>query len=42
MLMIALLGQRIEKGMLPEKLEKTFLGKRVTKEVLVAIAQRWV
>ena len=32
----ALIGQRIEKGMLPEKQEKSLLGKRVTKEILAA------
>ncbi len=32
-----LVGQRIEKGMLPEKDEKTFLGKRVTKETLTQL-----
>ncbi len=33
----SLIGQRIEKGMLPEKDEKAFLGKRVTKELLAQI-----
>ncbi len=32
-----LIGQRIEKGMLPEKEEKVFLGKRVTKDILAQI-----
>ena len=30
----SLIGRRIEKGMLPDKLEKQFIGKRVTKEIL--------
>jgi len=30
----SLIGQRIEKGMLPPALEKTLLGRRVTKEIL--------
>ncbi|HRN77632.1 MAG TPA: DNA-directed RNA polymerase subunit beta [Candidatus Dependentiae bacterium] len=30
----SLLGQRLERGMLPEEHEKAFVGKRVTKEVL--------
>ena len=34
--MIALIGQRIEKGMLPEKDEKAFIGKRVTKDIIAA------
>jgi DNA-directed RNA polymerase subunit beta len=32
-----LIGQRIEKGMLPEKEEKVFLGKRVSKDTLAQI-----
>ena len=30
----SLIGQRIEKGMLPEKDEKAFVGKRVTKDII--------
>ena len=30
----SLIGQRIEKGMLPEKEEKAFLGNRVTKDII--------
>jgi DNA-directed RNA polymerase subunit beta len=37
-----LLGQRIEKDMLPEKLEKSFLGKRVTKELLAALVKEGI
>lgn len=33
----ALIGQRIEKGMLPEAHEKGLIGRRVTKEVLVKL-----
>jgi len=29
-----LIGQRIEKGMLPEKIEKKFLGRKITKDIL--------
>ncbi len=29
----SLIGQRLEKGMLPEKYEKTFIGRRVTKDL---------
>lgn len=35
----SLLGQRIEKGMLPEKEEKAFLGNRVTKDILSRLAK---
>lgn len=31
---VALIGQRVEKGMLPEKEEKLYLGKRITKEIV--------
>ena len=34
-----LMGQRIEKGMLPEKEEKAFLGNRVTKDILSRLAK---
>ena len=37
----ACLGQRIEKGMLPEKEEKAFLGNRVTKDIIISIGQSW-
>ena len=33
----SLLGQRLERGMLPEKKEKTFIGKRVTKEIITKL-----
>ncbi|MFC1842134.1 DNA-directed RNA polymerase subunit beta [Candidatus Dependentiae bacterium] len=33
----SLLGQRIEKGVLPEKLEKKFLGRRVTKDIIAKL-----
>lgn len=33
----SLLGQRIERGMLPEEFEKTFVGKRITKELLAKL-----
>ena len=36
---ITLLGQRIEKGMLPEKEEKLFLGNRITKDMLSRLAK---
>lgn len=32
-----LLGQRIERGMIPEQHEKTFVGKRITKELLAKL-----
>ncbi len=35
----SLLGQRIEKGMLPEKEEKAFLGNRVTKDIISRLAK---
>ena len=35
----SLLGQRIEKGMLPEKEEKAFLGNRVTKDIMSRLAK---
>ncbi len=35
----SLLGQRIEKGMLPEKEEKVFLGNRVTKDIISRLAK---
>ena len=35
--MIALIGQRFEKGMLPEKQEKAFLGKRITQEIIAQL-----
>jgi len=33
----SLLGQRFERGMLPEQHEKTFIGKRITKELLAKL-----
>lgn len=33
----SLIGRRIEKGMLPEKEEKNYLGKRVTKEIVTRL-----
>lgn len=33
----SLIGQRIEKGMLPEKEEKAFLGNRVTKDIITRL-----
>ena len=30
----SLIGQRIEKGMLPEKEENAFVGKRITKDII--------
>lgn len=33
----SVLGQRIERDMLPEKLEESFLGKRITKDVLAKL-----
>jgi len=38
----SLIGQRIEKDMLPEKFEKNFLGKRVTKEMLATLRKEGV
>ncbi len=38
----SLLGQRIEKDMLPEKFEKNFLGKRVTKDVIAALRKEGI
>ncbi len=38
----ALIGQRIEKDMLPEKLEKGLLGKRITKELLAMLRKEGV
>ena len=35
----SLIGQRIEKGMLPEKEEKAFLGNRVTKDIISRLAK---
>ena len=35
----SLIGQRIEKGMLPEKDEKAFLGNRVTKDTIARLAK---
>ena len=37
----SLLGQRIEKGMLPEKEEKAFLGNRVTKDIIARLEKSW-
>jgi len=33
----SLIGQRVERGILPEKQEKLYLGKRITKEILKAL-----
>src|SRR5579863_7251597 len=33
----SILGQRLERGMLPEEYEKTFVGKRITKELLAKL-----
>ena len=38
----SLLGTRIERGMLPEKIEKRFVGRRITKEVLAALKKEKV
>lgn len=35
----SLIGQRIEKGMLSEKEEKAFLGKRISKDILIQIGK---
>jgi DNA-directed RNA polymerase subunit beta len=35
----SLIGQRIEKGMLPEKEEKAFLGSRVTKDIITRLSK---
>ncbi len=32
-----IIGQRIEKGMLPEKHEKAFVGRRITKDIIVKL-----
>ena len=36
-----LIGQRIERDMLPEKLEEEFLGKRITKDLLIKVQRCW-
>ena len=37
-----LLGQRIERDMLPEKLEEEYLGKRITKDLLAKFKESGV
>ena len=41
-LMNSLIGQRIEKGMLPEKEEKALLGKRITKDIIAQTYKKLV